>query len=1119
MLRRKRYRTASWSRSFRQKHRAVWLAAVSSLIILSLVGGIVLAVAFLTRVDTPYRIGLAADSLSDVELITSGINLQGMPEANLIQNPSFEPAVRYYHTTVHDFERVNGYHRLRALDDEGGLGRIADMDLAGSRYSLMRQDSNGLLTEVNHGTILANESSRLMFDLFEKIPAMTPTQNEDSVAISAHIPTDIDDGPLVAVNRLGSIYWEEGDNLVPYHIQSDGTVEVGANPLNDDRSMTPYLGVHRVEDYFYIVRGDGRVYRTRIDDPLGWTMLDAVTAKISTYIHSSDQLAGSGINALAGLFSIDDVLIILFNNGTYWQIRGEEARFYDIQDYVDESGNHPITLTDGFMFSSGINMGNSMVWLSESDIYAFSMEMADDGFLSMRSYQTLDQAEIDLPLAISHVGMAAVARIDVIDENLAVLSNISGIYVYLERKQAEDGEDGFSFGDSGIIPVANYEDLIVSFIPIQADLFYVFHFGGQIDLYSTADGVPRLLDSGQLEEGLIKLPTGVSDPAFITHFDLQAIQLVPQQGLVFMDSLMNRYHLPFGLQIDLESDLLEDNTATPLEYRPASGDLLILEYKAGTDTGTAGEVSSTAPTAWDIDGSFALSAYTNDADQVGQHHLTLSPEASVKQLLAEDSDPEVFDTRGLYTISFDAKQAADSTANLSIEITGPFPTIRLDFAKIKQNWKRFEETFIIPKQNRPDSTTEIRISWSGEGDVDLDNIFLGASRRGSNVYDEEIAEQIVQTSPSVIRFADAAIGQESIDANAWLSFGIINQYSTGDAVGHNPSLEAALRLAKSSGSDAWLIFDSYASVLDAKNFMAYLAGGINDAVGQRRLENGTAIPWTNQLSRIYVEVSDSYGVYRTDSERAAFVDSILSGLAESPYYNSIKNQLVLIDAMNYKEGLMQSSADYHASELTIRLDEGSTVDEALDLAYDRFAEQRPRRFNLPGSAVNELISNLSLETDGETDMNVTVHAADLLWAGLYEEERAGASILLNLDFRREDPVYNAMLLNVAGILAPFANSRRVIVDAGSLDPYVNETAEDYFHTVALNHEDRLVLFLMNQGDQAISIQLAFGIERNAARLSFYDNQGVLQHSQAYLGDNKRILIPVGGIAVLEEDAD
>lgn len=1132
MLGRKGYRSATWSRSFRVKHRRAWLVIVSSAIVLSMVAVILLTAILVTQRDLPYQVSLSTAGQSNARLITSGINLSNMPSANLIRNASFEKqsmqaAVNVLDGIVSEEQQVVETSLLNE-DWSHSIGSvIRDMN-----YRLMRQNGDGTLVEMDHGEITSGEINVPLYKQAEKLGHLAANDNYRPVTYDIYMEEDGGEQRFVLVDAYGSIIWYNGSTLEYYHLDGrsgellDGLNEAGLS--NDRYGLTD---IERAGDWYYAIRKDGAIFRTSIDDPRGWARVSDIVVRSEINI-DSESIAPNGKlsipyeEELGAVLAVGDVLMVITHFGDVYQIKGDEVRISSFEIYALERG---FNKTSMLPFQSGIVnsaavMGDALICLTSYFGLVFDLEVDGDGFVRFTGHQDFSLLHADFAVSIAP---GYVYEIAVVDEDYAILYTYAGPQVFIERVRKSDGTSEIK------IQIDNVEDwnsshlrnitMVYEMIPISRDQWYFIYTDGGIELVSRDGVASHYSTSGYLPESILG-----SD--FTGYFDYRFFSITDHDGFVFTDETMNLYQIPYGMMFSLES-LQDGPMSLPLDESSSAlvGDILILQQALLLEDrlNHIEELYSSIALPiqdkedkWSSLSGTTILAYETARTRAGDHYMRLSDQSTLSQkLAAANQAEEMLIPRALYSVSFDASPVNSSgSGTLTVEITGPFSPIQLWFTNFSSGWKRYEMNFIVPKHSNSSENIEIHFTWAGEDSLDIDNLLLTESLRGDHVFDEAAVGQLNDASPSVIRFSDARFGQEAWASSHWLDYGMVNLHPNYNGTDINHSLEAALRLAKSSKSQPWLVFDSFSSKKDAKEFLNYMAANINDQWGQYRLNNGTAVPWTNHFSQVFIEVTDSYGVYRSDRERAAFVDYILEGLAESPYYNNVKQQLVLIDSMDYQEGLMLSSADYHASDLSIESQQYESIDLAISESYVDFHTATPRRLYQAGSNSDEFISIFDMDFDiMNGDELGTITLADYLWAALYKTDESAATLMMDYDLLTGDPAYLEIVETVSGILSSFANSdrRNAIVTIGE----TQDDGRDYqnIYTAALEHEGRLILFLMNRGEQAKTLQLNIGLGRHAGTVEVYDSHGQHLRTQAYPGDHRRLMIPPGAVSVVIEN--
>ena len=102
------------------------------------------------------------------------------------------------------------------------------------------------------------------------------------------------------------------------------------------------------------------------------------------------------------------------------------------------------------------------------------------------------------------------------------------------------------------------------------------------------------------------------------------------------------------------------------------------------------------------------------------------------------------------------------------------------------------------------------------------------------------------------------------------------------------SLEDSLKLVKNCNSAPWFVIGPYVNQSDIDKLLEYLCGSLTSEYGGRRIDNGTALPWSRQFTRFYIEINDSGKVFKSDVQKAAYVNYVISMFSQSEYFSDIR---------------------------------------------------------------------------------------------------------------------------------------------------------------------------------------------------------------------------------------
>ena len=293
--------------------------------------------------------------------------------------------------------------------------------------------------------------------------------------------------------------------------------------------------------------------------------------------------------------------------------------------------------------------------------------------------------------------------------------------------------------------------------------------------------------------------------------------------------------------------------------------------------------------------------------------------------------PNTFYRLSLYAMSDKAPEKVycwvegEGFGRFGIELTG-----------LGNNYKRYNYVFAVTEQMADAGEIRLSIAFEGAGFVLVDDIYLGPDSYSTAGVPQYYAETLVSGKPSAIRlnnlniggdgFAETSLYLSSIDSVSRSVKGTSsrNEYADDESVAEEyprqsvtASLEDSLRLVKQCSSTPWIVIGPYVNQSDIDKFLEYMCGSITSEYGGRRTDNGTALPWSRQFSRIYIEINDSGKVFKSDIQKASYVNYVMSMFSRSEYFSDIKDKTVFLDGMEYSGGTMMSNADNHTMDVTL----------------------------------------------------------------------------------------------------------------------------------------------------------------------------------------------------------
>ncbi len=402
---------------------------------------------------------------------------------------------------------------------------------------------------------------------------------------------------------------------------------------------------------------------------------------------------------------------------------------------------------------------------------------------------------------------------------------------------------------------------------------------------------------------------------------------------------------------------------------------------AAVDEGDDWSVSDTS--AWDIYGR-GTAVIVSDRSYSGKNGARLSGSGTgvhamtqkLQGTAADNFIPGTFYRLSLYAMSDNAPD------KVYCWVEGEeFGRYGFELTQVGGNYKYFSYVFAVTDQMTDDSEISLNIAFEGSGSILIDDIYLGPDNYDSAGIPQYYADTLASGNPSAVRlnnlnigcdgFAETSLYLMSEDSVSRALTGTTSRSVTGvsDAevvpsyAGQSvtASLEDCFRLVKKCNSSPWLVIGPYVNQGDVDKLLEYMCGSMTSEYGGRRIENGTALPWSRQFTRFYIEISDSSKVFKSDLQKSSYVNYVISMFTQSEYFSDIKDKTVFLDGMEYSGGSMMSDADNHT--MAVRLtanDSSATYIDNINTSYVIAQYQTPHIVS--GNNVGEYI--YVLDTDG-----------------------------------------------------------------------------------------------------------------------------------------------------------
>ena len=822
-----------------------------------------------------FRAELVSVSLTDqrqnVMYNGMGINLDHIPNINLINNPSFEKESEYFSLTVQDSDGMSlfftpdevissGINTARAsgapvrvvsIDAEGNMQLRYEGNIAGFDSAKLGQKSAISIPEALGG----NSSIRKTCTLLNTVTALT-----DSGMVLADITseqlTKLYDGGNVSFADIccngSSIFAVTGDGIIYNSV--DGKIFLEMNTISEDSQLV-VKACAATSTVLTILNDKGEL---RVYDSGSYY-------KVS--LPSDEEV---GMLGAAGDFTFAVTVsgeVMKSSNGLIY----DKVDTGDI--YIDRV---PCSLVCNADKAFILNDDGSITIIDPAEDTASLLQATSEGNATATSLVVTDKGQL-------------IASTD--DNTAVIISSVTGEAITISSENVTV---------NGVFPGPN----------------------GRI-LISSSDG----LYSASV----------LSDFQLVNSAPADAISL----GDICFIELSNSY---VNAVVDTDDSWLNAQDGGVWD---AYGD------------GTSIDISSDS---YDGKNSMRLSGNSDN-----MHVISQKLAGGVKDNFAKDTFYKI----SLYAKSDNSRVAPDS---VDVWLSGKsFGNQGLKISKIRNEYTEYSAVFIVNDRMMSDDTVRLNISFNGTGTLLIDQIYVGPDSPGKAEIPEKFTEGIKAGSPSAIRLNNLGIGSNGYSDSVFWG---VSELSTGSVITDKDgaerrvsdvrSLEKSLKLVRDAGSNPWFVLGSFTTHEQVNNLVSYLCGSVSSTYGALRINNGTALPWSRQFDKVYFEIRDTEHSFTSDIQRSSYVDYVIGMITQSEFYTDIKDKIVYIDGMDYDGGMMLSSADAHASSMSISQtpseDERKlTYMERVTAAFERVRNNAPRA--AVGHDMGEFIS--SVDFDGE----------------------------------------------------------------------------------------------------------------------------------------------------------
>lgn len=455
-----------------------------------------------------------------------------------------------------------------------------------------------------------------------------------------------------------------------------------------------------------------------------------------------------------------------------------------------------------------------------------------------------------------------------------------------------------------------------------------------------------------------------------------------------------------------------------------------------------------------------------------------------------------------FSLDFSAKAEAESAlvrVTLGTEQTG-----NSDHRErvLSTRWQKENCRFIFDHPLREEDELLLLFELPEGGSFSFDQIRLKAEEIDDLF--ECRRERLSSTGGGILRFDDLRIGDRKLPSEFWLSRSRSDALIKGEPGWLSAgSLYESARLCELTAADPWLVIRPWVSPQELRRLMQYMFAKTDLPYGAIRMEQGMPARFSDLFPEIYLEFTEDEDddFFSSDRDRAAYMDWALQFIRQTPEYQQMASQIVLVDGLLYQEGEGSSGADARAIDGDARrfLRHWDTMSPTLP---DESLSDPPLS---PDGSPKPLKIVRSLSWGEGEDLRFCEKMGALLQA-----LSAEASVCLlqetspyqasEGDFRQMlelgDQIEGAMPLRV------YRES-----DRGSEPP----------PAFAFQKEDELYIFVLNTGRSALLAQFPSGLPGDV-RLQSFDLSGKLLEERMLRHGNSAFPVYPGGLSFLIADA-
>ncbi len=989
-----------------------------------------------------------------------GMNVLDVKNGNIILNNSFEPIIYRQNFVV---DGGNQQIIKVAMPNDPQSGIFPDDFFINAKVNVITSDENGQRTLKKTGVISRYDKDKIDQFYTLSLPNDLPENIKwtDLADDNNHILIGGVDGYLLSINSFTDIQ------------------------LHRLESKKDIVSISKYQDSFLIMDESGNIYKMSNEKLELWFNANALIA---------DEL-------------------YLFNNISTEEIQEEnKLRWNDLSTNqnddlewsfmaVGEKGNY-LFATQNSVLRSRVNTEETINSIASNEDGYYLVGNNATGFYTQNG-EKFRYLDISANTNWNSI-IARGKQILVMGDNANVLSS----------------EDGFIFDSLYDESIRNLslsysqknhsEEELVVFNPNFVNGAILS--GEQIVLLDDKGNIYQTENSGnswENAENSMNFPNDENQP---TH-QFEFVQRISSGHILAANNNGEISYATMGLEIELDSPLensqyqrgdlleLEQTSALPLRTSYQASEMLAGDWFLSNKEVVRIQSDELAPGGGLASLEVDLSQHNKKTDElISLYQNSTKPNTAnettfVLQQIISNEYYQIINENTFFQYEFWAK--ADAAATIDINIENLNVAIEPNHKEIGTEWQKYQGVLVLPNNSLTSGNNAVfNINIQGTAKVYLDQIWFGAVEDRTTFIDENIAESL---KGSIMRMPYIPIGKSGYATDSWLlTSESISSFVMNEAkpeIHQQFNLAKHLELTKSLKMNPWLTIDSQTSDMELRHLMQYLFGLENTTYGNLRIEQGGTARYSDMFDQIYLEINDSNQLLSSDKQKKLYVDWVIKTISDTPEYQQVKNNLIFVDGMIYKENVMESIADYHASDLNINSAFKNT--EELEQFNNTVYEMIPRNIERTFDSRSELIRSTKI-----TAGNIRV--ADILATSLSLLGEEKDLTLMDVDFSSGNRSYEL-----------YESFGQLGFELRGFQPYdvTSSIEQNQVVASAFGRDYKRVVILMNLSDDVASCQISNLALENYTQY-MYDADGNLLEEELINRENKVFSLLPGGVLIV-----